>query len=251
MFIHHRDSIEIMIKHYRQNPEISALFLIGSVATGLARADSDIDGVAVVPHNTYIKLKAAGKLEEVEFGKCTYDGGYFNIHYVSREVMQELDENGSEPMRNMFCEAKTLFCGEPGLPELAAKIAVYPKKEKEAKQFRFYCMLKMLHTYFWISCKPEGFFRRHTANLMVCSLYRLILAENEILFPSMRKLEEYAAKAPDKPEGIIKKCENFLNTLTDTDAADLVKSYEKWTAYNYPKDHDTVMNNFSDPYEWM
>ena len=48
MYKHHQESIENMIAHYTQDPEVIALFLVGSVATGTERLDSDLDGVAVV-----------------------------------------------------------------------------------------------------------------------------------------------------------------------------------------------------------
>ena len=238
-----------MIRHYRQDPDVKALFLIGSVATGTERPDSDVDAVAVVPQEVYAHKAERGGLEEVVYGKCTYEGGYFNIHYLSREKMEEIARSGSEPMRNMFDCARVLFCDDPGLPELAAKIAVYPKSEAAAKQLRFYCTFKMYHSYFWQACKPEGYMRHHIADGMIYTLYRLILLENEILFPSMRKLEETVARAPNKPEGIVERCRRFMQSLSDGDCAELVGSYEAWTAYDYPKEHDIVMNNFSDPYE--
>jgi predicted nucleotidyltransferase len=48
MYKHHQESIENMTAHYGTHPEIIALFLVGSIATGTERPDSDIDGVAVV-----------------------------------------------------------------------------------------------------------------------------------------------------------------------------------------------------------
>ena len=59
MYQHHKDSIVKMTEYYRKNPEIIALFLIGSVATHTERPDSDLDGVAVVSPEYYAQ-KAAG-----------------------------------------------------------------------------------------------------------------------------------------------------------------------------------------------
>lgn len=247
---HHRDSIQNMIAHYRADPEIRALFLIGSVAAGAERPDSDLDAVAVVPQSRCEQLRNGAGLEEVCHGKCTYEGGYFNIHYMSRQDMERIAGSGSEPMRNMFCRAQPLFCDEPGLEELAARIPVFQKSEAAAKQLRFYCTLKMYRTYFWTACKPEGFTRFHVAGGMVYNLYRLILLENEILFPSVRKLEEYVSRAPNKPEGAVETCGRFMRTLSDEDCLAVVDSYETWTSYDYPKDHSVVMNNFADAYEW-
>lgn len=251
MYQHHEQSIENMIKHYRENAEIKALFLIGSIATGTERPDSDIDAVAIVSEEYYILKKNTEGLEEVYFGKCTYEGGYFNIHYMTRGELVQLAQNGSEPMRNMFSCAHSLYCDEPDLPDLIADIPVFQRSEAESKQFRFYCTLKMFYTYFWVSCKPEGFMRLHVADGMIYHLYRLILIENEILFPSMRKLEEYVKRAPNKPERIIEKCHRFMQSLSDEDCLALVESYESWTGYDYPKDHNIIMNHFADPYEWQ
>lgn len=98
MYKHHEGSINNMIRHYRDNTEVKALFLIGSVATGTERPSTDIDGVAVVSQ-AYCDIRKSGEgLEEIYFGKCTYEGGYFNIHYMSRESMIRVAETGSEPM---------------------------------------------------------------------------------------------------------------------------------------------------------
>ena len=249
---HHAESIKNMTAHYRENPDIHCLFLIGSVATGTERADSDLDGVAVVPKDIYLHKKVNNGLEEVVFGKCTYDGGYFNIHYVCGEVMEKIALSGSEVMRNMFDQARVLFCDDDYYAELARKIPVFPVRQAKKKQLIFYCTLKNAYHYFWVCCKPEGFMKHHLGGAIVYNLYRLILIENKILFPSVRKLEDYVARAKKKPDGIVEMCRDFLQNIysaTDEDCEKLVKLYETWTAYDYPTDHNIIMNNYRDPYE--
>jgi len=250
MFGHHKESIENMTAHYRKDPEIKALFLVGSVVTGTARADSDLDGVAIIAAEAFERRKADGKTLETHHGGCTYEGGYFDIHYHTRDDLVTLAKSGSEPMRNLFTGAQVLFCDEPDLPKLAEKIPIFPINEKSEKQLRFYCTLKMYHSYFWVACRPEGFMRFHAADGMVHALYRLILIENEILFPSMRKLEETVMNVQSKPDGVVELCHRFMETLSDQDSADVVKCFETWTSYDYPKKHSVVMNNFADQWEW-
>jgi len=252
MLQHHKDSIQNMVKHYKENPEIKALFLIGSVATGDARPDSDIDGVAIVSqeHLDYRKINNLGCME-VYKGKCTYEAGYFDIHYKTQAEVEQLAVNGSEPMRNMFMNAQALFCENENLSKIVTSIPVFQKQEAEAKLLRYYCTFKQFYLYFWMCCKPEGFMRFHVASGMVFCLYRLILLENEILFPSMFKLEEFVNRAPNKPNGIIDECNNFMKSLSDTDCTALVETYENWTYYNYPKERHVINNNFANPYEWQ
>jgi len=249
-----------MIAHYSQNPKIIALFLVGSIATGTERPDSDIDAIAVVSPEYYKEKKKLffdendidGEVIESCFGKCTYEGGYFDVHYMTKEHMEELAKNGSEPKRNKFTNAKKLFCHQEDLPELAKKIPVFQKEEGAAKQLRFYCTFKQLYTYYWSICKAEGFMKDYIANAMVYNLYRLILIENEILFPSLRKLEAFVINAFNKPVDIVKKCQKFMATLIDEDAKEIIDSYEKWTSYKYPdsKEFQFIANNCVNPWEF-
>jgi hypothetical protein len=252
MYKHHQESIENMIAHYSQNPEVIALFLVGSVATGTERPDSDLDGVAVVSQEYFEEKKKTCEDQESVWGKCTYEGGYFDIHFMTLQYLKELAENGSEPMRNMFTNARVLYCNQPGLPELVAKIPIFQKKEAELKQLRFYCTFKQFYRYYWKMCKPEGFMKDHIANGMVYNLYRLILIENEILFPSCRKLEAFIINAKNKPDGIVEKCRKFMDSLKDEDALALIESYESWTSYNYPdpKNFQFIANNYFNPWEY-
>jgi len=251
VYKHHEESIENMKAHYSENKEIIALFLVGSVATGTGRTDSDLDGVAVVSQEYYEEKKKNSNECESIFGKCTYEGGYFDVHFMTRLHLENLANNGSEPGRNMFTNAQTLFSHDPDLPELAAKIPIFQKQEAASKQLRFYCTLKQAYSYFWKICKPEGFMKHHIANVMVYNLYRLILAENEILFPSVRKLEIFVINAKNKPDGIVEKCQKFLDTLDDEYAQSIIKSYENWTSFDYPdpKNYQFISNNYFNPWE--
>jgi len=92
--------------------------------------------------------------------------------------------------------------------------------------------------------------KHHAASGMVNNLYQLILIENEMLFPSVRRLEEYVIKAKNKPYDIVEKYRKSMDDLTDDNALSLIESYKNWTSYNYPKDFQFVANNFDNPWEF-
>lgn len=188
---------------------------------------------------------------EACFGKCTYENGYFDVHFMTRKHLEEISESGTEPMRNMFNAAKALYCDDPDLINIVTSIPVFQKKDAADKHKRFYCTLKQFYNYFWVCCKPQGFYRQYVANGMIFNLYRLILIENEILFPSSRKLEQTVQRVKNKPDDILNKCHRLMKTLADEDALELIKSYETWTAYDLPTDNTIISNSFADPYEWL
>lgn len=246
---HHEASIPAMTQHFRDTPGVLALFLTGSVATGTEHEKSDLDGVAVVTPDFYREKEKLGKTCESIWCKCSYDGGYFDIHYKTKDELIRLAAEGAEPMRNMFSCARTLFTTDAQLPDIVAQIPRFQHNEKTAKQLHYYAGLKQNYNYYLNICQPTGFARLHAVNRMVFCLYRLILLENDTLFPSIRKVERTVATAPNKPVGIMELCERLMQSLTTEDALSLVESYEAWTSYDYPTDFQFISNHCIDPYE--
>ena len=256
MLKHHEESLKIAIEHYKENKDVSALFLIGSVATGENRDNSDLDFVAIVPQEIYLEKKRRHTDCESVFGKCTYDGGYFDTHFMSIEALREIEANGSEPSRNMFNKVVCLFCDDKEVETLVQAIPSFKNLDVNALQFRHYCTMKQSYRYYLNVTRPEGFARHHYVDIFVNSVYRLILLENRVLFPSMRKLELYVtSNCADKPEGIVELCvkllleQNFSNILDL--CSQVISLYENWTTFKLPAESDfqLVANNFYDPME--
>jgi len=68
---------------------------------------------------------------------------------------------------------------------------------------------------------------RAAAEIVYCC-YRIILQENEILFPCNRRLEEAVSGAPDKPEHIIELSNGFIKHMNDETADKLVHTLKEW-----------------------
>ncbi len=104
MYKHHEMSIENMKEYFRKHEAI-ALILVGSVAKGIERLDSDLDGVVIISEEEYLK---------------------------------DLAEKGSEPARNGFTKAKILFCNDMEIENILPQIPVFQIKEREEKLLSFY-----------------------------------------------------------------------------------------------------------------
>ena len=185
MYQHHKDSLENMKKYFMEK-DVIALIFGGSVAKGNERPDSDLDAMVVVSDEIYKEKKETNRTAETVSGFCTYEGGYFDIKYMTKDFLREAAEKGSEPARNAFVKAQVLFSHDPEIEEIVAKIPVFQKSEKEEKMMSFYADFWLNYYYFMKSCPIDGYMRLHAINEVIYSLYRMILQENEILFASKR-----------------------------------------------------------------
>lgn len=167
MYKHHEESIENMQEYFRKQG-VMALILIGSVAKGTERADSDPDCAVVLSEEEYAEKEKRNVTTETVDGLCTY------------------------------AKARILFCNDAEIEDLLPRIPVFQKKEKEEKLLSFYSDFWLNYYYYFKSCPIDGYMKMRTVAEIIYSLYRMILQENEILFDCNRRLEKQVESISDE-----------------------------------------------------
>ena len=235
MYQHHKDSLENMKKYFMEK-DVIALIFGGSVAKGNERPDSDLDAMVVVSDEIYKEKKETNRTAETVSGFCTYEGGYFDIKYMTKDFLREAAEKGSEPARNAFVKAQVLFSHDPEIEEIVAKIPVFQKSEKEEKMMSFYADFWLNYYYFMKSCPIDGYMRLHAINEVIYSLYRMILQENEILFACNRRLEEQVTAISSQTAEFTELGKKLAETQEMEDADAFVRKFQEISSYVPPED---------------
>lgn len=248
MYPHHQKAIEQMTDYFKAMDGVIAVILGGSVTKGTERVDSDIDGMIVVTPELYAAQAAKNALAETISGICDYPGGYFDVKYYTKDYLQDAADHGSEPQRNAYLCSRVLYTSDPEITEIAARIPVFQKGEKQEKLRVFYASLMMNYHYFWDLRGENKYIEVRTATEIVYTAYRLILQENEILFPCNRNLQDYVEKAPRKPENITQLGDIFLGSLDHDDCKRFVEAVDNWTEYK-PENEKLGQTKYVEYYE--
>lgn len=233
VYQHHIDSIQNLRKYYEGKEGIIAAVLDGSVVKGTARPDSDIDAIIVVTEQKFRQLQKEGKMTELILGHCTYEGGYFDVKYKTKALLEEAADRASEPTRSAYVKAQLLFSSDADIAPLISRIAAYPEKDRAKKILCFQANLELNRGYF-LKCVPENnaYMRAHLAQEIVYSIYRLILAENRVLFPCNRRLEDAVASCPRRPKNILTLGAAFLRDITQERCDAFVSAFLDQTELN-------------------
>ena len=233
MLKHHEDSLQILKEHFQNDSDVIALILGGSVAKGEERPDSDLDAMVIITDQAYQKRKAGGKLSECITGKCTYEGGYFDIKYFTKGYLEAAAERGSDPTRNSFIKAKVIFSSDSSIESLIKQIPVYPKDKKFERIKLFHSILRYANGYFYNGAKRNNdqyMFDKCRYEVVYAGL-RMLYAYNEIFFPCHLRLIEYAERLPNKPEGIVELAK-AVSEKRDTESKDAfveaVRNFTDW-----------------------
>ncbi|MCI8824520.1 MAG: nucleotidyltransferase domain-containing protein [Lachnospiraceae bacterium] len=248
MYQHHKDSLENMKKYFMEK-DVIALIFGGSVAKGNERPDSDLDAMVVVSDEIYKEKKETNSTAETISGFCTYEGGYFDIKYMTKGFLQEAAEKGSEPARNAFVKAQVLFSHDPEIEEIVAKIPVFQKSEKEEKMMSFYADFWLNYYYFMKSCPIDGYMKLHAINEIIYSLYRIILQENEILFACNRRLEEQVTEISHQTAELTELGKRLAQTQEMNDADAFVQKFQEISSYVPTKDISKILSTYTKDFE--
>lgn len=245
MYKHHEESIQNLISYFKKDNGVVAVILGGSVAKGCERPDSDIDAMVVVTAEKYAEQAAKNALTETISGYCTYEGGYFDIKYYKKKFLEAAAQKGSEPARNAFLSSKCLYTKDSEIPAIVSAIPVFQMQEKEDKMLSFYSALMLNVHYFWVMSKNDAYLRTRAAADIVLFSYRLLLQENEVLFPCGKSLLYTVSKLSTKPEDIVEKSNRFLHNLDDTSKDDFVNTILSFLKYQPPKDFSEILTRYT------
>jgi hypothetical protein len=207
MHPHHRRAIERVSDHLRADPEVLALLLVGSLAHGFARPESDVDLMIVVSDADFQARLREGRTQFVTGDGCDWPGGYAEGKYASPGFLAQVAATGSEPARFAFQDARVLFSRIEGLDAALAAIPRYPVAGKLERIRRFHAQFEAWH---WYGHEALKLGDRYLLGLSLARTVlfggRMLLAHNELLFPYhkwfLRVLEQAAQRPPELMERI-------------------------------------------------
>lgn len=235
MYQHHTDAIKRICAKLQKDPAVKAVIIGGSVAHGFAGPSSDIDIMIVLDEHAYAERLKKKKLLYLNIAAITsarYKGGMIDGKYISLNFLKKVARTGSEPARFAFKDAFIGFSRIKGLEALLEKIAQYPVKNK-TENIRSFCA--QFEAWYWYAQegikKNNEYLIRHSVNNMVLFGGRIILAQNEILFPYHKWFLSVLESAPDKPKDVMK-CIDAAVHAPDADTIKAlyrcVKKYKKF-----------------------
>ena len=132
---------------------------------------------------------------------------------------------------------------------LIEKIPVFQKQEKGDKMLSFYSAFNLNYGYFWSMSENNAHLKIRVASDIVLFGLRLILQNNEVLFPCQKALLETIEKLENKPDDIIEKTICFLNNLTEEAKSEFVNAVLSFIDYTPPEDYAEVLTRYIDDNE--
>lgn len=201
---HHEDTLGAYVRRVRADANAIAVIVVGSVARGTERADSDIDVYLVVPDDVFASAVAADRVIVVERSDATYPGGYVDVKLATVAFLDAAAERGDDPVRASFEGARVAWARDGyDIAGRVAAIPVLPPTVWERRAASFISQVRLHATDFL----PEAialdntFLLHHAAVHAVGAGGRALLALNRRLFRGPKYLDAALAGLDRIPDG--------------------------------------------------
>lgn len=215
MHKNHCQTIENLRQHFETDSEVLTLIIVGSVARGGARPESDVDFYLVVNDEAYNARKATGHMQlsltDLAIPPCPEANG----RVITRPYMHAVADHGTEPFKYSFVNARIVFSREPEIEVITRRCAAYPEHKRLEKMMSFAAQIPVHFSFLEFGHYSQTkYVLYETAVKIVLFAGRLVLAHNRMLYPGRKGFMRELAKAPDRPTDMITLANNLLSAPT-------------------------------------
>lgn len=230
---HHEETIRSFSTRIAEDPSYVALVVVGSVARGEERSDSDVDVYLVASEAEFELAREEDRLSFVTSEDATYEGGYIDVKVASIEYLRRALAAADEPARASFVGARVVWTRDPEVEHLVRAIPEVDEEEY-VQRARSYIAQTRLYGYYFLNQafeREEPFLLHHAATHLVFAAGRALLAHNRRLFQGPKYLRKTIAELPHKPDGIDDLLLTVLETPSPSSAQALqiaLESFHDW-----------------------
>jgi hypothetical protein len=234
---HHEDALGAYVRRVEADPDAIAVVVVGSVALGTERPDSDVDVYLVVPDHVFDAAVAADRVIFVERAEASYPGGYVDVKLATVAFLQAAAERGDDPVRASFEGARVAWVRDGyHIAALVAAIPLLPATVWESRAVSFISQVRLHGTDFLREAVAldNTFLLHHAAVHTVGAGGRALLALNRRLYRGPKYLDATVATLERVPAGYAELARQLITRPSRESADAYVQALE--TFHRWPVD---------------
>jgi hypothetical protein len=227
---HHEETIAGFVDFRTGSPDTLGVVVVGSVARGDERVDSDVDVYVVLTDAAYAAAERAGAVAYVSRAGVTYDGGYVDVKLASPSYLRAAADHGDDPTRASFDRAQVRLDRTGDLTALIGRMTELPEGAWAHRVHAYRAQLALYGQYFLRQAydRHDRFLLQHSATHAALSAGRCALAQSHRLFRGQKYLTGDLTSLDDLPEGFFTAWMALLTEPTPDAADRLVAVIDGW-----------------------
>jgi predicted nucleotidyltransferase len=171
------------LESVRDEPGTLAVVVVGSVAQGRERPDSDVDVYLVVEDQRFDAETAAGRFAWVDRWDLDYPGSYVDVKLASPAYLEAAAERADDPTRASFLGARVAFSRLAALDSVIERITKLPDDVWGERVRSHVAQARLYGGYFLKQAveRDDTFLRQHAGLHLSLASARAALASSRTL----------------------------------------------------------------------
>lgn len=213
----------------REQPGAMAVILVGSVAQGREREDSDVDVYFVVDDERFDAETAAGRFAWVERQGVDYPGSYIDIKLASPAYLDSAADRADDPTRASFLRARIAWSRIPGLEGTLSRITTLPDDVWDERVRSHIAQARLYGGYFLRQAMERGdeFLRRHAGLHLTLAAARAALAAAHVMLPGPKYISKLVHTVPT-PAGFVTAWDHAVTNPDQDSGQALLRVLDEW-----------------------
>lgn len=225
----HERALAAYVDEVRGDPETLGVVVVGSVARGEERPDSDVDVYLVVTDERFAADTAADRYAWTARAGLDYPGSYIDVKLASPAYLRTAAARGDDPTRASFLGARVAFSRAAELAELVAAIPVL-SAEVRAERVRSHLAQVDLHGGYFLrqgAERGDAFLVRHAGIHLAFAAARAALASQGRLLPGPKYVSKLVADL-DAPAEFLPAWQRVVAEPSPESAGILMRVLAEW-----------------------
>jgi predicted nucleotidyltransferase len=226
-----RRALTAYVDSVRDDPDVIAVVLVGSVARGRERADSDVDVYLVVSEERFARETGAGRFAWVERRGADYPGSYIDIKLASPAYLDAAAVRGDDPTRASFQGAEVVFARQDDIEPLVRRIPQLADDAWDERVRSYVAQARLYGGYFLPQGVEHGdpFLVRHAAVHLALAAARAALAKGHVLMQGPKYVSRLLRSVPT-PDGFVDAWDRAVMEPGTATAEPLLNLLDEWLA---------------------
>jgi len=227
---HHELTIDAFTAGQAVRPEVLGVVLVGSVARGDERFDSDVDVYLVVTDEAYAAVAQSRLVAFVSDVGVAYEGGYVDVKLASPSYLRDAVDHGDDPTRASFDPCRVTFDRTGGVAQLVTKMTNLPDAIWAQRVRAYRAQLALYGGYFLVQAAERGdrFLLQHSAVHAALAAGRCALAQHRQLFRGQKYLATDLNRLSELPHGFLDTWSAVIEAPTPSMARTLITIVDAW-----------------------
>ena len=233
----HERALSAYVDSVREQPGTLAVVLVGSVAQGREREDSDVDVYLVVDEEQFEVETAAGRFAWIDRHEADYPGSYIDIKLASPSYLEAAAERADDPTRASFLGARVAWSVLPGIEQTLARITTLPDDVWDGRVESYLAQARLYGGYFLRQAVERGdeFLRRHAGLHLALAAARAALAAAHVMLPGPKYVSKLVRTVPT-PDGFVDAWQRVVSDPDVESGAALLEMLTGWLGEGFAPD---------------